>query len=63
MFNSHHEINDMESGRRQDLIDYRRNDARVKRLKRGPWKAITKSNVMAKLSFGLIQWGGHSQKE
>lgn len=63
MFNSHHEINDMESGRRQDLMDYRRNDARVKRLKRGTWKAITKSNVLAKLSFGLIQWGGHSQKE
>ena len=71
MFTTHHEIFDMESARRrdlrQDMKGYRRITGESKLpgglRSRADSTADSTPNLLAKLSFGLIQLGSYSQKE
>ena len=63
MFSSHHEIYEMELGRREDVLQRRKIDSRAQRALRRNRCAHRTSNLLAKLSAGLLQLGSFGCRE
>ena len=61
MFSSHHEIYEMELGRREDILQRRKIDSRAQRARRRC--AHRTSNLLAKLSSGLLHLGSIGCRE
>ncbi len=63
MFTSYHEIYEMDLNRRQDMIDMSNKDSQIQKIQRRKYRHQSSSNLIAKLSFGLIQLGLPAKKE
>lgn len=63
MFSSHHEVFEMEFGRREDFLQQRKMDSRAQQARRRSRCAHRDSNLLARLSAGLLQLGSFGCKE
>ena len=63
MFISHHEVYEMELGRREDILQRHRIDSHAQQIRRRSRCARRTSNLLAKLSAGLLQLGSFGCRE
>ena len=63
MFSSYNEVYEMELGRRSDYLQRRSIDSQVQQIRRRNRCAKRSSNLLAKLSAGLLQLGSFGCRE
>ena len=63
MFSSYYEVYEMELGRREDVLQRRRIASRVQQARRRTRCAKGTTNLLAKISSGLLQLGSFGCRE